>query len=87
VRGRWLRVVSLVAAGATIALALGPLVGALLILLTDAPFALLNLVSGLVYVVAIPFVALTTAFGYFDAVVREQLEPHGRLDVLPAEIE
>jgi hypothetical protein len=32
-------------------------------------------------------VALTTAFVYFDAVVREQLEPHGRLDVLPAEIE
>ncbi|HZB85198.1 MAG TPA: hypothetical protein VE289_01410 [Gaiellaceae bacterium] len=87
VRGRWLKVVSLVVAGAAVALAVGPLVGALLILLTDAPFALLNVVAGLVYVIAMPLVALTTAYVYFDAVVRERVEPPPGLDELPAEVQ
>ena len=87
VRGRWLKVVSLVVAGAAVALAVGPLVGALLILLTDAPFALLNIVAGLVYVIAMPLVALTTAYVYFDAVVRERVEPPPGLDELPAEVQ
>jgi hypothetical protein len=35
--------------GAAAALVLGPVVGALLILVTDAPFAFLNVVAGIVY--------------------------------------
>jgi len=87
VRGRWFRVASLVGLGAVLALAAGPLLGALLILLTDAPLSLLNLVAGVVYALAMPFVALTTAFVYFDARVRGELEPRGAAEELPAEIE
>jgi hypothetical protein len=88
VRGRWFRVASLVGVSALLALAAGPVVGALLILATDAPLALLNLVAGIVYAVAMPFVALTSAYVYFDARARVELE--GRDDdpeELPAEIE
>ncbi len=87
VRGRWFRVASLVGVGLVLALALGPLVGALLILLTDAPLALLNVVSGVVYALAMPFVAIATTYVYFDARVRSELEPRLAPADLPAEIE
>jgi hypothetical protein len=86
VRGRWLRVASLVGVGALLAFAVGPLLGALLILLTSAPLALMNIVAGLVYAAAMPFVALATTYVYLDARVRETLaedEP----EQLPAELE
>jgi hypothetical protein len=86
VRRRWFRVASLSVVGAAIALVLGPVLGALLIFVTDAPFALLNVVAGLVYALAIPLVALTTAYIYFDAIVHERLEPRGGLDELPSEL-
>jgi hypothetical protein len=86
VRGRWFRVASLVGVGALIALAAGPLLGALLIALTDAPLALLNVVAGVVYALAMPFVALTTTYVYFDARVCEELEPAAP-EMLPAEVE
>jgi hypothetical protein len=87
VRGRWLRVASLVGIGALIGLAAGPLIGAILILLTDAPLALLNVVAGVVYALTMPFVALLSTFVYFDARVRMELEPRDRPAELPAEIE
>jgi hypothetical protein len=87
VRGRWFRVASLVGVGLVLALALGPLIGALLILLTDAPLALLNVVSGVVYALAMPLVAITTTYVYFDARVRAELEPREAPADLPAEIE
>jgi hypothetical protein len=87
VRGRWLRVASLVGLGAVLALAAGPFLGALLIVLTDAPFALLNVVAGVVYALAMPFVALTTSYVYFDARARSELEPRDAVTELPAEIE
>jgi hypothetical protein len=85
--GGWLKVASLTVVAGGLALALGPLVGALLILVTDAPLTLLNVVAGLVYVVALPFVALTTAYVYFDRRVRHELAPEPEPKVLPAEIE
>ncbi len=85
--GRWLRVAFIVGIGALLALAAGPLLGALLIFLTDAPLVLLNIVAGVVYALAMPFVALTTAYVYFDARVREELAPEGAPPELPAEIE
>ena len=56
--GRWLRVAFIVGIGALLALAAGPLLGALLIFLTEAPLVLLNIVAGVVYALAMPFVAL-----------------------------
>ena len=87
VRRRWVRVASLAGVGTALALAAGPLVGALLILLTDAPLSLLNVVAGIVYALAMPFVALTTSYVYFDARARYELEPAAEPDSLPAEIQ
>ena len=87
VRGRWIRVASLVGISAALALVAGPLLGALLIFLTDTPFALLNVVAGVVYAVAMPFVALVTAYVYFDARARMELERVERPSELPAEIQ
>jgi hypothetical protein len=86
VRGRWLRVATLVGAGALITLVVGPLLGALLILLTNAPLPLLNVIAGIVYALAMPFVALTTSYVYFDARVREELEREDQPALLPPEI-
>ena len=86
VRGGWLRVASLVGVGAGLALLAGPFVGALLILATNAPLPLLNLVAGIVYAVAMPFVALTTSYVYFDARARHELEPSEEPAELPAEV-
>jgi len=86
VRGRWLRVASLVGVGALLAFAAGPLLGAVLILLTDAPLPLMNVVAGVVYALAMPLVALTTTYVYVDARVREELEP-ALLETLPPEID
>ena len=86
VRGRWLRVGSLVGLGGLIALAAGPLIGALLIFVSNSSLALLNLVAGIVYAVALPFVAIVTAYVYFDARTRLELEPRDVRAELPAEI-
>ncbi|HEX7255675.1 MAG TPA: hypothetical protein VF236_07075 [Gaiellaceae bacterium] len=86
VRGRWLRVASLVGIGAVLVLAAGPLLGAVLILATSAPPAFLNFVAGVVYALAVPFVALTTSYVYFDARTRLELEGDEEPDELPAEI-
>jgi hypothetical protein len=86
VRRRWLRVASLVGFGALLALIAGPLIGALLILVTDAPLTLMNIVAGIVYALAMPFIALVTTYLYFDTRVREQLEPPVA-ETLPEEID
>ena len=70
-----------------LALVAGPLLGALLIFVTEAPLALLNLVAGVVYALALPFVALVTAYVYFDARARVELEPVDARRELPAEID
>ena len=46
VRGGWLKVGSLTIAAAAITLAAGPIIGTLLILFTDVPLGLLNLIAG-----------------------------------------
>jgi hypothetical protein len=86
VRGRWLRVGSLVGLGGLIALLAGPLIGALLIFVSNSSLALLNLVAGIVYAITLPYVALVTCYVYFDARVREELEPADVRRELPAEI-
>ncbi|GAA4443112.1 hypothetical protein [Phytohabitans houttuyneae] len=86
VRGRWWKVAWLVVAGAGIFLALGPLVGFLLIFATDASFALVNIVAGVVYAVTLPFVALVTTYVYHDAAVSESIEPRKDTSELPSEL-
>ena len=86
VRTRWLRVGFLVGLGAAVAVVTGPLVGVLLIFVTSAPLALMNVVAGCIYAVSMPFVALVTAYVYFDARARLELEPVDRPSELPAEI-
>jgi len=86
VSGHWPKVASLVVAGGGLVLVLGPLIGALLILGTSAPFWLVNVIAGAIYAVAMPFVALTTAYLYFDCRVRDELGTEETGDRLPAEI-
>ncbi len=86
VRGRWLRVASLVGLGALIALAAGPLIGALLIFVSNSSLAFLNLFAGIVYAIALPFVALVTVYVYCDARARQELEPRDVRSELPAEV-
>jgi hypothetical protein len=86
-RSRWPKVASLIVAGGGIVLVLAPLLGALLILVTDAPFWLVNVVAGVIYAVTMPFVALTTAYVYFDVRVRHELAGEHGPPQLPAEIE
>ncbi len=83
----WLKVGSLTIVGAAVALVSGPLVGALLIILTDAPLQSLDVVAGIIYALAMPFVALTTSYVYFDTRVRDELGVLPGPDRLPAEIE
>ncbi|HSF60847.1 MAG TPA: hypothetical protein VLA69_04075 [Gaiellaceae bacterium] len=87
VRGRWSRIGSLVGLSAAIALVVGPLLGALLIFTTNLPLAFLNLVSGIVYAAALPFVGIVTAYAYLDARARVELAPEPAPKELPAEIE
>ena len=87
VRRRWLKVASLIVAGGALVVVAGPLIGVLLILVTDAPFWLVNVIAGIVYAVAMPLVALVTAYVYFDARTRGELEAESELTELPAEIE
>jgi hypothetical protein len=86
VRGRWLKISFLIVLGGAVVLLVGPIIGVLLILGTDAPFWLVNLVAGLVYAVTMPFLALTTAYAYFDARVRVELDGERDVKVRPAEI-
>jgi hypothetical protein len=88
VRGHWLKVASLTVALGLIAVVLGPAVGTALILATDLPLWLLNVVAGLVYVLTMPFVALATSYVYFDTRVSDGLrEDRAEIDRLPAEID
>ena len=87
VRGGWVKVASLVIVAAALVLVAGPLIGSILIFVTNVPLPLLNLVAGVVYVVLMPFVALTTMYVYFDSRVRDALQPQSDPAGLPAEIE
>jgi hypothetical protein len=86
VRPQWLKIASVTVVGGALAIVAGPLVGALLIILTDTPLSLLNLIAGVIYTVTMPFVALATSYAYFDARVRDELAPATLPDELPAEI-
>ncbi|WP_344208852.1 hypothetical protein [Kribbella sancticallisti] len=88
VRHQILKVAALLALSILLATAVGPLLGTLMILATNAPFPLANVIAGLTFAFLMPYVALTMAYVYFDTLVREQLR---RLEpaappTLPAEL-
>jgi hypothetical protein len=84
----WLRTASITYVVAALSLLLGPVIGAILLLITSASFNVINLAASGIYVVTMPFVAITTTYLYFDLLVREKLgsKPVERAAVLPAEI-
>ncbi len=84
VRGSWWRTGLLVAGVVLIAATIGPLIGALAILGTDAAFWVANLIAAMIYVFAFPFVAIVTTYLYFDLRVSHAQEVEGST-VLPAE--
>jgi hypothetical protein len=87
VRGDWWRVASLALFVTSIALLLGPLFGAILLFITNASFNFVNLITSLVYVFALPFVAIATTYLYFDLVVEKeerQAEAAGAIRPAPA---
>jgi hypothetical protein len=87
VRRQWLKVGTLVTVAGFLAVVIGPLLGALLILVADAPFELVNVVAALLYAVAMPFVGITTMYVYADTLARERLdESRAAAAELPAEV-
>ena len=74
-RGHWWRVASISLGVTGAALLAGPAVGTLALLATGAAFDLVNLIAALVYVVALPFAAVVTAYLYVDLRVRDELSP------------
>jgi hypothetical protein len=87
VRGRWLKVASLTIVSGALAVVAGPLIAVGLIVLTDLPLWLLNVLAGVVYMLTMPFVALTTAYAYLDVRVADELRPQSARGPAPAEIE
>lgn len=80
VRGRWWRTAVLVGLLTGIGLATGLLAGLLLLFLTTAaPLSVVNFIGSLVYVVALPYVAvaLALALAYGDRVARGPAPPGG----------
>ena len=82
-RGHWLHVAWVTLAVVGFALLLGPLIGIVLLLATPISLAAVNLVSGVVYILTIPYAAIATTYVYYDLRVRERTELEAL--VLPAE--
>ena len=77
VRGHWWRAASIMFFVTLPALAIGPLIGAVMLLITPASLNVVNLVSGVVYMVTLPFAAMVTTYLYFDLRVRGELRARG----------
>ena len=85
-RRHWWRTATVVVGISGAALLLGPAVGVLALLLTGAAFDLVNLIAAIVYVAALPFAAIVTAYLYFDLAARREaaLAEEPEADELPA---
>jgi hypothetical protein len=72
VRGRTLYTFGASAAINATGVLLGPVIGMLLVLLTDVPLGFINVLSSLVYLALIPFVGIAITLLYYD--LRERAE-------------
>ena len=86
---RWLKVACLTVFSLGLVLLTGPLLGTLLVIVTSLSLTVVNAVAGVVYAVLMPYVAITTAYVYFDVRVRQERADPAEQDhgVLDAEIE
>ncbi len=66
VRGTWVRTAIFAAVLNAIGYATGPILGVVILLLTDLPLGLVNFIGSLVYVLVIPFVAICMTLMYLD---------------------
>jgi hypothetical protein len=88
VRDNWWRAASMLLFVTVIALLLGPLVGTLLLFVTNASFNLINVVSSAVYVLVLPYAAIASTYLYFDLRVAKHHEADTTQDsdILPVEV-
>ena len=86
-RGDWLKVGSLDRSAPRSRSLVGPLIGALLIIVTNAPLCALQRGPGLVYAVTMPLVALDRVRATSTSSVRDELAPEVEHGDLPAEVE
>ena len=88
VRHHWWRTASVIIVVGGLALVAGPVIGILMLLVTSASFNFVNIIAGVVYMVAMPYVAVATTYLYHDLTVREALDARTTLTSaeLPAEI-
>lgn len=70
VRGQWWRATAVAALVVGLGAITGPFVGVVLLLVSDGSFNVINLITALVYVVTIPFVALVLGYLYVDLSLR-----------------
>jgi hypothetical protein len=86
-RRHWWKAASIAGLVAVPGLLAGPLIGAILLIVTSASFRFVGLSTAVVNVVVLPFVAITTTYLYWDLQVRKLLkdpEPP-QASILPAE--
>ncbi|WP_141711692.1 Vps62-related protein [Jiangella alba] len=70
VRGQWWRATAVAALVVGLGAITGPFVGVVLLLVSEGSFNVINLITALVYVVTIPFVALVLGYLYVDLSLR-----------------
>ncbi|TDD99113.1 hypothetical protein [Jiangella asiatica] len=72
VRGQWWRATAVAALVVGLGAITGPLVGVILLLVSDGSFDLINLITAVVYVATIPYVALVLGYLYLDLSIRAE---------------
>ncbi|WP_371402849.1 hypothetical protein OHA10_33785 [Kribbella sp. NBC_00662] len=75
VKGRWWRTAGPLAIIVGLGLSVGPIAGIILLLATDWPPTLINLVSSLLFALAMPLVAAAVVYLYFDRSVTHRESP------------
>ncbi len=87
VRRRAVKIAVLLASAVAFAVALGPVLGLLVLLATDAPFQVVNVIAGITFAFLSPYIALTMTYAYLDARISVELDAEPSPEVLPAELE
>jgi hypothetical protein len=66
VNGNWLRTLGIAYVVVVLGLSTGPVIGMALVLLTSTALVAVNIISSIIYVIFIPYVAIALALLYFD---------------------
>jgi hypothetical protein len=75
VAGSWLRTLGFTIVVGYGAVALGPIVGMAVLLLTPAPLSIVNLISSMIYVTLVPCAAIAFTILYFDLKLAQSAAP------------